>query len=110
MNEELKIMEDEVFALLHSYGVNAFAQNILARWVAHKSLEMNHMYQDLGFKSRTQMGEFMKKNFPEFAAKKPKDKLWKKFIYDEIGRVAPACATCDDQATCFRCMVSEVSA
>ncbi|MDD2357970.1 MAG: nitrogen fixation protein NifQ [Thiovulaceae bacterium] len=110
MNEELKQMEDQVFALLHSYGVNAFAQKVLARWVAYESLKMNHLYQDLGFKSRTQMAAFMKKNFPEFAAKKPKEKLWKKFIYDEIGRVAPACASCDDMSTCFKCMVSEQSA
>ena len=110
MNEELKQMEDEVFALLHSYGVNAFAQNVLARWVAYESLKPNHLYQDLGFKSRTQMAAFMKKNFPVFAAKKPKEKLWKKFIYDEIGRVAPACANCDDMSTCFRCMASEISA
>jgi nitrogen fixation protein NifQ len=110
MNEELKQMENEVFMLLHGYGVNAFAQNILARWVAYESLKTNHLYQDLGFKSRTQMAAFMKKNFPEFAAKKPKEKLWKKFIYDEIGRVAPACANCDDMATCFKCMASEISA
>ena len=107
---DLKIMEDEVCSLLRSYGVNAFAQGVLAPWVAHESLKMNHMYQDLGFKSRTEMAKFMKKNFPEFAAKKPKEKLWKKFIYDEIGRIAPACATCDDQMNCFKCMVSEVSA
>ena len=110
MNEELKQMENEVFMLLHGYGVNAFAQNVLARWVAYESLKANHLYQDLGFKSRTQMAAFMKKNFPEFAAKKPKEKLWKKFIYDEIGRVAPACANCDDMATCFKCKVSEISA
>jgi nitrogen fixation protein NifQ len=110
MNEELKQMENEVYELLHSYGVNAFAQNVLSRWVAYESLKMNHLYQDLGFKSRTQMAAFMKKNFPLFAAKKPKEKLWKKYIYDEIGRVAPACASCDDMMNCFKCMVSEISA
>ena len=43
-------------------------------------------------------------------AEKPKDKLWKKYLYDSIGKIAPACATCDDQLTCFTCMVKEMSA
>ena len=108
--KDINEMENEVCALLRSYGVNPFAQYVLAPWVAYESLKMNHLYQDLGLKSRTEMAKFMKKNFPELAAKKPKEKLWKKFIYDEIGQVAPACASCDDQMTCFRCIVSELSA
>lgn len=105
-----EVMEKEVCALLQSYAVNPFAKMVLAPWVAYESLKMNHLYQDLGFKSRTEMGRFMSKNFPEFAARKPKDKLWKKFIYDEIGRIAPACVSCDDQMNCFKCLVSELSA
>jgi len=104
------IMKNEVRTLLQGYAVNAHAKDVLAPWIAYESLKMNHMYEDLGFKSRTQMGKFMKKNFPELAQKKPKDKLWKKFIYDEIGKIAPACVSCNDQLTCFSCMVSELSA
>ncbi|DAB30076.1 MAG TPA: hydrogenase [Sulfurimonas sp. UBA12504] len=105
-----KIMEQEIKELLFTYGVNAFAQTILASWVAYESLKMNHLYEDLGFKSRTQMAAFMQKNYPRLAAKKPKDKLWKKFLYDEIGRIAPACITCDEQHNCFKCIMSEMSA
>lgn len=105
-----EMMQKEITELLYSYGVNAFAQGVIAPWVAHKSLDMNHLYQDLGFKSRTEMGKFMKKNFPLLAAKKPKDKLWKKYLYDEIGQIAPACISCNDQVTCFSCIVSEMSA
>lgn len=108
--DELKIMEKEVLSLLQSFAVNFHARNILAPWIAYESLKMGHLYHDLGLKSRTDMGKFMKKNFPLLAEQKPKDKLWKKFIYDEIGRVAPACASCDDQMNCFRCLVSELSA
>lgn len=108
--KELKLMEKEVRSLLEFYGVNAFAQGVLAPWVARESLKMNHLYHDLGFKNRVEMGKFMKKNFPDLASKKPVDKLWKKFIYDEIGKVAPACVSCDDQMSCFSCLVSELSA
>ena len=104
------IMENSVKVLLQEHAVNHHAKNVLAPWIAYESLKMNHMYEDLGFKSRSEMGRFMKRNFPKLAEKKPKEKLWKKFLYDEIGQVAPACITCNDQATCFSCMVSELSA
>ncbi len=104
------VMENEVRELLQKHAVNEHAKNILAPWIAYESLKMNHMYEDLGFKSRTQMGKFMKKNFPTLAEQKQSDKLWKKFIYDEIGEIAPACAGCSDQLTCFSCRVSELSA
>ena len=105
-----QIMENEVRELLQKYAVNKRAKEELAPWVAARSLEMNHMYEDMGFHSRTQMGKFMLENFTQLAQQKPKDKLWKKFIYDEIGKIAPACVSCNDQLTCFSCMVSEVSA
>jgi nitrogen fixation protein NifQ len=110
MIEEYKNMYEEVKALLAANAVDTYAREELAPLVASKSLEMNHMYEDLGMKSRTEMGKFMSKHFPNLAAKKPKDKLWKKFLYDSIGKVAPACATCDDQVTCFSCILKEASA
>lgn len=107
MNKEYEWMYDGVKKLLQEYAVNSHARMILAPFVARKSLEMDHLYEDMGFASRTQMGRFMKKNFPELALQKPKDKLWKKYLYDRINAVAPACASCDDQATCFKCLLSE---
>jgi len=107
---ELKIMEEEVCVLLRKYSLNKHVHDVIAPWISRESLKMGHLYEDLGFKSRTEMAKFMQTNFPLFAKKKPKDKLWKKFIYDEIGKIAPACATCDDQMNCFKCIVSEISA
>ena len=63
MNEE-RILEQEVLALLREHAVNSHAKHILAPWVAYESLKMNHLYEDLGFRSRTEMGRFMKKNYP----------------------------------------------
>lgn len=110
MTIEHELMYKDVKALLEHYAVNGHARTVLAPMVARKSLMMNHLYEDMGFASRTEMGKFMKKNFPRLAEEKPKDKLWKKYLYDRIGSVAPACATCDDQQTCFRCMIAELSA
>jgi len=100
-------MEREIRELLNAHAANEFALHTVVPLVAKKSLLMNHLYQDLGFKSRVEMGLFMKTYFPVLAALKPRDKLWKKFLYDCIGRVAPACYECKDQAGCFKCMILE---
>ncbi|DAB28050.1 MAG: hydrogenase [Sulfurimonas sp. RIFOXYD12_FULL_33_39] len=104
MKMDLKIVEKEVCDLLQKHSVNSLAHDVLAPWVAYKSLAMGHLYSDLGLKSRTEMGRFMQRNFPTLAQDKPKDKLWKKFIYDEIGKIAPACKNCSDNISCFSCI------
>jgi len=100
----------EIESYLKKYAIDEEARYVIAPLIARKSLEMNHLYQDLGFKSRVQMGAYMKRNFPHLADLKPKEKLWKKFLYDAIDQVAPACATCNDQEHCFACMIAEASA
>lgn len=109
-NKEHDIMFHEIDSYLKKYAVDEEARYCIAPLIALKSLEMNHLYQDLGFKNRIQMGSYMKQHFPQLAEIKPKDKLWKKFLYDAIGKVAPACATCNDQEHCFTCLIAEASA
>lgn len=109
MKEE-KMMFNEINSYLQKYAVDEMAREHIAPFIAEKSLQMNHLYEDLGFKSRTQMGAYMAYHFPKLAQMKPKEKLWKKFLYDEIGRVAPACVSCKDQEHCFSCLISEASA
>lgn len=107
---ELDILAREIEGYLKKYAADDEARYVIAPLIAKKSLEMNHLYQDLGFKSRVQMGAYMAQHFPRLAELKPKDKLWKKFLYDAIGKVAPACATCNDQEHCFTCLIAEASA
>lgn len=98
-------MEKAVVALLQTFAKNRYSKYVIAPHVAAMSLKENHLYQDMGFKNRVQMGKYMKCHFPKLAEMKPLDKLWKKFIYDSIGKVAPACATCKDQSNCFACQL-----
>jgi len=97
----LEILERKVADLLKKYAKDEHSLTEVVPHVAKTSLMMNHLYQDLGFSNRVEMGSFMNEHFPEFAAHKPADKLWKKYIYDTIGETAPACAACSDQAGCF---------
>lgn len=102
---ELIEMEKAVVELLQTYAKNRYSKYVIAPHVAAMSLKKNHLYEDMGFKNRVQMGKYMKCHFPKLSEMKPLDKLWKKFIYDSIGKVAPACATCKDQSNCFACQL-----
>ena len=100
-------MRYEIEEYLKKYAIDEEARYCVAPLIAKKSLKMNHLYQDLGFRNRIEMGQYMKRHFPALSEMKPKDKLWKKFLYDAIGKVAPACATCNDQEHCFTCHIAE---
>lgn len=99
----LDVLEKKVTDFLCKYAHDEYAKNEVAPYLAKVSLHLNHLYQDLGFTSRTEMNRYMQEHFPKLCELKPKNKLWKKFIYDSIEEIAPACATCSDQENCWNC-------
>lgn len=103
---DFEIMEIEVLQLLQTNANDEYAKDTLAPWIAKTSLRMGHLYSDLGLISRKEMGRLMKNNFTALSNIKPKDIRWKKFIYDSIGKTAPACATCKDITNCFQCSLA----
>jgi nitrogen fixation protein NifQ len=100
-----EMLEQKVTELLEHFAKDEYSRIRIAPHVAKVSLEMNHLYEDLGFKNRVEMGRYMQTHFPKLSEMKPKETLWKKYIYDLIGETAPACADCSDQETCFACRV-----
>lgn len=103
---DLAYMESEVLKLLQMHANDDYAREELAPLIAKTSLQMGHLYSDLGLASRKEMGELMSKNFTSLAKLKPEEKRWKKYLYDCIGKTAPACATCVDITNCFRCTLN----
>jgi len=103
---EMAKLEREVVVFLQGYAKNRYSKYVIAPHIAAMSMKMNHLYEAMGFKNRVQMGKYMKCHFPKLAELRPPDKLWKKFIYDSIDRVAPACFTCKDNSNCFTCLVA----
>jgi nitrogen fixation protein NifQ len=99
----LEIMETEVLDLLQQNANDEYAKDTLAPWIAKTSLRMGHLYSDLGLISRKEMGRLMTNNFSKLAKTKPSEVRWKKYLYDCIGKTAPACATCKDITNCFQC-------
>lgn len=80
----------------------------LAHIVARRSLETNHLWQDLGLTGRADLGTLMRRHFAPLAAKNARDMKWKKFFYRELcGQEgihickSPVCDACDDFAVCF---------
>lgn len=106
MSTDTKKLEEKVTQLLQQHAISEIARDEIAPHVAKTSLMMGHLYSDLGLRNRFEMGQYMKRYFPSLAQIKPNDILWKKFIYDSIGEVAPACASCKDQINCFVCQVA----
>lgn len=97
-------------------------ENYLARYAAFPSPESDwiiglivasclgsdHLWQDLGLFSRSELSALLNYNFPAMAAKNDKDMKWKKFIYKQLCEEeglyvcrAPSCEVCQDYQVCF---------
>jgi nitrogen fixation protein NifQ len=71
-------------------------------------LGSDHLWQDLGLWSRSQLSAMLHYNFPMLAKKNDQDMKWKKFLYKQLcveeGLYlcrAPSCEVCIDYPKCF---------
>ncbi len=71
-------------------------------------LGSDHLWQDLGLWSRSQLSAMLQYNFPELAAKNDQDMKWKKFLYKQLCEAeglylcrAPSCGVCIDYQKCY---------
>jgi len=81
-------------------------------WIAHiitaGCMGDNHLWQDLGVFSRTELSLLMQHNFPRLAAQNYNNMKWKKFLYRQLCHQAgaylcrsPTCEDCVDYLDCF---------
>jgi nitrogen fixation protein NifQ len=68
----------------------------------------DHLWQDLGLWSRSQLTALLHYNFPELAARNTHDMKWKKFLYKQLCEAeglylcrAPSCQVCVDYGVCY---------
>ena len=68
----------------------------------------DHLWQDLGLWSRSDLSALMAHNFPELMNRNSKDMKWKKFLYKQLCEAeglyvcrAPSCEVCKDYQQCF---------
>lgn len=100
---------DELYELLQTHRANQSESEIwMAKIVAIACQGQNHLWQDMGLWSRSQLSELLMRNFPELAAKNVKNMKWKKFLYKQLCITegiytcrAPSCEVCADYNNCF---------
>jgi nitrogen fixation protein NifQ len=83
-------------------------QALLAAMIARRAQRPNHLWQDLGLRSRCDLSELMSRHFSPLARRNSQDMKWKKFLYRMICAdasfalcTAPSCRECDDFDHCF---------
>ena len=83
-------------------------QHDLADMVARRCQRPNHLWQDLGLRSRKELSWLMLRHFEPLASRNRQDMKWKKFLYRQICAdegfrlcTAPICSECDDFEACF---------
>ena len=94
--------------LWHNATDGSDLQNRLAQMIARRSMRPNHLWQDLGLRSRRELSWLMARHFEPLASRNSQDMKWKKFLYRAICRdegyrlcSVPVCSECDDFEVCF---------
>ena len=101
--------KDDVLALLLDHRAY---QNMSEQWIAEivttACMANDHLWQDLGLRSRDYLSRLMIENFPALAAKNEHDMKWKKFLYKQLCDRegintcrSPSCEYCTDYLSCF---------
>jgi nitrogen fixation protein NifQ len=98
---------DDVLALLMESRTDT-SETWMARIVTTACMANDHLWQDLGLRSREYLSRLMTQNFPSLAANNVHDMKWKKFLYKQLCEReginacrAPSCEYCADYLKCF---------
>ncbi len=81
-------------------------------WMAHilvaGCMASDHLWQDLGLWSRSDLSRLFTHNFRSLAVANDRDMKWKKFLYKQLCSAegvyvcrAPSCEVCADYSDCF---------
>lgn len=106
---EEAIEEGDLRAFLLDHRARGAEEEVwLAAIVARRSLEPNHLWQDMGFASRRELNAMFRRHFPALVARNSADMKWKKFFYRQLcereGMLlckSPNCEVCEDFEACF---------
>ncbi|MET4323228.1 nitrogen fixation protein NifQ [Bradyrhizobium sp. JR4.1] len=80
----------------------------LAAMIARRAMEPNHLWEDLGLRTRDELSCLLARHFGPLAARNTKNMRWKRFFYrmlcEDDGLVmctTPVCTECNDFDLCF---------
>lgn len=100
---------DDLRTLLHqNYSHSGPNTGWMVEILCAACMSDDHLWQDLGLWSRTDLSRLMYDNFRPLAEKNTKDMKWKKFLYKQMCESegiyvcrAPSCEVCTDYPACF---------
>ncbi|MBP2294221.1 nitrogen fixation protein NifQ [Azospirillum rugosum] len=103
------IEEEDLRAFLLDHRASDAEEEVwLAAIVARRSLEPNHLWQDMGFASRRELNAMFRRHFPALVERNSADMKWKKFFYRSLCEreglllcKSPNCEVCEDFEACF---------
>lgn len=80
----------------------------LADIIARRSMQPNHLWQDLGLPDRATLSALMSRHFRRLVALNTNNMRWKKFFYRQVCAdqdfalcLAPTCGECEEYDECF---------
>jgi nitrogen fixation protein NifQ len=106
-------VEDEEIAMVRDLLLaNRSTEGEVGRWLAamlaRRSMEPNHLWEDLGLRDRSELTRLLERHFAPIASRNTKNMKWKRFFYrtlcEDDGLVmcsAPVCTQCSDFDRCF---------
>ena len=99
---------DILALLLEHRAYKNMSELWMAEIVTTACMASDHLWQDLGLRSRDYLSRLIIENFPTIAAKNEHDMKWKKFLYKQLCDRegintcrSPSCEYCTDYLTCF---------
>lgn len=94
--------------LLANRSTEGEAGRWLAAMIARRSMEPNHLWEDLGLRDRSELSRLLTRHFAPIADRNTKNMRWKRFFYralcEDDGLVmcsTPVCSNCGDFEICF---------
>ncbi len=104
-DDEIAMVRDLLLAHRSSEGN---AGRWLAAMIARRSMEPNHLWEDLGLRDRSELTRLLARHFGPIAVRNTRNMRWKRFFYrmlcEDDGLVmcsTPVCTNCNDFNVCF---------
>lgn len=104
--------DDEIAMVRDLLLANRSTEGEVGRWlaamIARRSMEPNHLWEDLGLRDRSELSRLLSRHFAPIADRNTKNMRWKRFFYralcEDDGLVmcsTPVCSRCGDFDICF---------
>jgi len=104
-DDEIAMVRDLLLAHRSSEGDTG---RWLAAMIARRSMEPNHLWEDLGLRDRSELSRLLSRHFAPIASRNTQNMRWKRFFYRALCEsdgfvmcTTPVCTECRDFDLCF---------